>query len=51
MYDHIDRLIRILERGRADSFSSAINVLESDLYNEKLVEEERKKKKNASTAT
>ena len=42
-YDHVDRLVQILERGRADSISSAINVLESDLHNERMLEEERKR--------
>ncbi len=38
---YLDKLIIILDKGRAESLKEAINILESDLHNERMLEEAR----------
>ena len=42
-YPYISRIINILKRGRAETLSSAINVLENDLHNERMIELEEER--------
>ena len=42
-YDNIQEIIDILETGRADDLKEAINVLEIDLHNNKMLKEEQKR--------